>query len=63
LAPAASRRVPVVRTIYAEADGVPLDDPDPSDPSETKFAWMTVARFTADKTVKYPFTDFESLRE
>jgi transglutaminase-like putative cysteine protease len=63
LVPAASRRVPVVRTIYAEADGVPLDDPDPSDTSETKFAWMTVTRFTADKAVKYPFTDIQSLRD
>jgi len=61
--PAASKRVPVVRTIYAEADGVPLDDPDPSDPAETKFAWMTVAEFKADKPVKYPFADFDSLRE
>jgi transglutaminase-like putative cysteine protease len=63
LAPAASKRVPVVRTIYAEADGVPLDDPDPSNTSETKFAWMTVTKFTADTAVKYPFTDLGSLRE
>jgi hypothetical protein len=63
LVPAASRRVPVVRTIYAEADGVPLDDPDPSSTGETKFAWMTVADFKADTAVKYPFTDLESLRE
>jgi hypothetical protein len=63
LAPAASNRVPVVRTIYAEADGVALDDPDPSDPSETKFAWMTVTEFKSDKPVKYPFTDVNSLRD
>jgi transglutaminase-like putative cysteine protease len=63
LVPAASKRVPVVRTIYAEADGVPLDDPDPSDAGETKFAWMTVADFKSDKPVKYPFTDLDSLRE
>ena len=31
LAPPASQRVPVVRTIYAEADGVALPEPDPAD--------------------------------
>lgn len=61
LAPAASRRVPVVRTIYAEADGLPLPDPDPSNPAETKFAWMTTARFTPDREVAYPFADVKSL--
>lgn len=55
LVPAASHRVPVVRTIYAEADGVSLPDPDPSDPTETTFAWMTTAKFTPDHEVKYPF--------
>jgi transglutaminase-like putative cysteine protease len=61
LVPAAARRVPVVRTIYAEADGVALPDPDPSDPTETKFAWMTTARFTPDREVTYPFADVKSL--
>ncbi len=55
LAPPASRRVSVVRTIYAEADGVPLADPDPSDPNQRQFAWMTVARFQPDRSVQYPF--------
>jgi hypothetical protein len=45
-----------VRTIYAEADGVALPDPDPSDPGETTFAWMTAAKFIPDRAVKYPFT-------
>lgn len=61
LAPKASRRVPVVRTIYAEADGVPLRDPDPADPSEREFAWMTVADFRPDHAVNYPFEDFSTL--
>jgi transglutaminase-like putative cysteine protease len=62
LAPPAARRVPVVRTIYAEADGVPLPDPDPADPKKHEFAWMTIHKFVADKTVPYPFKDWQSLR-
>ena len=61
LAPRASHKVAVVRTIYAEADGVPLADPDPSAPGETKFAWMTSQRFETQPPVKSPFTDFDSL--
>ena len=63
LSPPASSRVPVVRTIYAEADGKPLPDPDPSSADQTKFAWMTGHRFTPDAPVKYPFTNIDSLRE
>jgi transglutaminase-like putative cysteine protease len=63
LAPPASTRVPVVRTIYAEADGKPLPDPDPSNRSQTTFAWMTAHRFQANSTASYPFTDLKSLRE
>ena len=48
LAPKASRRVPVVRTIYAEADGKPLPDPDPANKSQTTYAWMTSHRFDSD---------------
>lgn len=62
LVPKASRKVAVVRTIYAEADGEPLSDPDPSDPSETKFAWMTSHKFESTPAVKSPFTDIDSLR-
>ena len=61
LAPTASQRVPVVRTIYAEADGVALPDPDPSDPNEKTFAWMTTTKFTPDREVKYPFANLKSL--
>ncbi len=63
LAPPAAQRVAVVRTIYAEADGVALPDPDPANPKLTTFAWMTVARFTPDKTVPYPFKDWSTLLE
>ena len=62
LAPKASRRVPVVRTIYAEADGVALPDPDPSNKTQTTFAWMTAQRFEPDRPVTYPFTDLNSLK-
>jgi hypothetical protein len=31
-------------------------DPDPSDPTAKTFAWMTVAKFTPDREVKYPFS-------
>lgn len=62
LVPKASRKVAVVRTIYAEADGEPLPDPDPSDTSETKFAWMTSHKFESNPPVKSPFTDIDSLR-
>ncbi len=63
LVPKASARVPVVRTIYAEADGQPLPDPDPSSTEQTTFAWMTAHRFESDHAVKSPFTDLNSLRE
>ncbi len=63
LAPPASMRVAVVRTIYAEVDGVALSDPDPSDAKQTKFAWMTAHQFESTPPVKNPFTDIESLRK
>ena len=61
LAPPASKRVPVVRTLYAEADGVALADPDPANPNKREFAWMTLHQYTADRTVSYPFKDWKSL--
>ena len=61
LVPKASRKVPVVRTAYIEADGVPLPDPDPADSEAKEFAWMTVVKATADRQVEYPFTDYQSL--
>jgi transglutaminase-like putative cysteine protease len=61
LAPKASRKVPVVRTAYIEADGVPLPDPDPADPEAREFAWMTVMKVKSDRDVIYPFDDYRSL--
>lgn len=62
LAPPAAKRVPVVRTLYAEADGVALPDPDPANPAKKEFAWMTVQQFTPDRPVAYPFKDWKALR-
>jgi transglutaminase-like putative cysteine protease len=62
LAPPAARRVAVVRTLYAEADGVALPDPDPANPTKKEFSWMTVQQFTPDRPVNYPFQGWESLR-
>jgi transglutaminase-like putative cysteine protease len=61
LAPPASKRVSVVRTLYAEADGVALPDPDPANPSKKEFSWMTAHRFTPDRPVSYPFNDWKHL--
>lgn len=61
LAPPAAKRVPVVRTIYAEADGVALPDPDPANTAKREFAWMTVQKFTPDRDVEYPFKGWKSL--
>jgi len=62
LVPRAAQRVPVVRTIYAEADGVAIADPDPSAAGETAFSWMTAQRFESVPPVKNPFADPASLR-
>lgn len=61
LVPKASRPVRVVRTIYAEADGEPLPDPDPANMEKREFAWMTVHNYTADKPFKLPFKDPSTL--
>jgi transglutaminase-like putative cysteine protease len=61
LAPPASKRAAVVRTIYAEADGVALPEPDPANKSQRGFAWMTVHQYTPDRPVTYPFKDPTSL--
>src|SRR5262249_59003497 len=63
LAPPAAKRVPVVRTIYAEADGVALPDPDPANAKKREFAWMTVHQYKADKHVPYPFADWKGLKD
>lgn len=61
LAPKASQKVPLVATIYAEADGKPLPLPDPADVTKREFAWMTAHKYTPDRAVTYPFRDLKSL--
>jgi transglutaminase-like putative cysteine protease len=61
LAPKASRPVRVVRTIYAEADGEPLPEPDPADAKRREFGWMTVHKYEADKPFSLPFKDYATL--
>lgn len=56
LAPPAAKKVNVVRTIYAEADGVALPEPDPADPKQTEFAWQVGMKITPDRQVRYPFS-------
>jgi transglutaminase-like putative cysteine protease len=61
LAPPAGKRVPIVRTIYAEADGVPLPEPDPASDAQQSFSWMTAHEFLPDHPIRYPFADIGSL--
>lgn len=61
LAPKASQPVRVVRTIYAEADGQPLPDPDPANAEKREYGWMTVHKYTSDKPFQLPFKDFTTL--
>jgi transglutaminase-like putative cysteine protease len=61
LAPPASKKAPVVRTIYVEADGEALSDPDPADPKKREFTWMTLHSYTPNKPVTYPFRDYRRL--
>ena len=63
LAPKASRPVRVVRTIYAEADGEALPEPDPANPGKREFAWMTIHQYAHDKPFKLPFKDPTTLEE
>lgn len=62
LAPPASRKVMVVRTLHVEADGEPLPDPDPADPRRREYGWMTVHRYTPDRLVRSPFQGWSSLK-
>lgn len=62
LAPKASQKVPLVATIYAEADGKPLPLPDPADPTKREFAWMTAHKYAPDRAVSYPFREWKALK-
>ena len=59
--PAASGPVHVVRTIWAEADGKALPDPDPANSRQREYGWMTVHAYKADHAVRYPFKDVSTL--
>ena len=61
LEPPAAKRAAVVRTIYAEADGVALPDCDPANKEQHSFSWMTVHKYVPDREVTYPFKDIKSL--
>lgn len=56
LVPATRSGTPaLVRTAFIEADGKPLQDPDPGNAELREFAWMTVTSFTPSQPVEYPF--------
>ncbi len=61
LAPPATGPVKVVRTIYAEADGTPLPEPDPANIHQKKFAWMTAHKFSSDQPLEAAFKNIENL--
>ena len=61
LEPPAAKRAAVVRTIYAEADGAALREPDPANKGQREFSWMTMHDYRADRVVTYPFADWKSL--
>jgi transglutaminase-like putative cysteine protease len=61
LAPKAAQKVPLVASIYAEADGKALPAPDPADATKREFAWMTAHKYTPDRAVSYPFRDWKTL--
>jgi transglutaminase-like putative cysteine protease len=61
LEPPAARRVAVVRTAYVEADGEALPEPDPANPKQRAFTWMTVHRYVPDRAVVNPFKDWRTL--
>lgn len=63
LAPPSAKKAAVVRTIYAEADGEALPEPDPANPRQREFAWMTVHDYAADRPVTNPFKDWRSLEK
>jgi hypothetical protein len=63
LAPKAAKPAHVVRTIYAEADGEALPDPDPANVEQREFGWMTFHKYSSDKPFKQPFKDISTLTD
>jgi transglutaminase-like putative cysteine protease len=63
LAPPAKKKAAVVRTIYAEADGEALPEPDPGNPKQREFGWMTVHHYVPDRQVANPFKDWRTLEK
>ena len=61
--PAAAKTVPLVRTLYAEADGVALREPDPADKTKTEFSSMTSLKITSDGETDFPFKNYSSLKQ
>lgn len=61
LEPPAKNKVGVVRTIYAEADGVAYPEPDPANPEMRAFSWMTMHQYESNRKVTNPFHDWRSL--
>ncbi|QDU96375.1 transglutaminase-like domain-containing protein [Lignipirellula cremea] len=61
LVPAASQKVAVIRTIYAEADGEPLPEPDPAAADQREFSWMTIHKYVPDREIVYPFKNWSRL--
>lgn len=56
LVPATKSGTPaLVRTAVIEADGKPLQDPDPGNANLREFAWMTITNFNPSTPVEYPF--------
>jgi hypothetical protein len=62
LAPPAAKKAAVVRTIYAEADGVAFREPDPANRDQREFTWMTLHDYRADRVVPYPYSDVKTLQ-
>lgn len=63
LEPPASRHVKVVRTIYAEADGEALPEPDPADITKRTYGWMTSHSYVSSRPFKKPFKDVTTLED
>lgn len=58
--PATNGRVPLVRIVHVEADGVTLPDNDPA--LSKKLHWLTSYRVVPARRVSYPYEDFRTLK-